>query len=136
MSDTAISATKRFGEIVNAGEFDAFAEVVSDGCIDHDPAPEQRSGPEGYRTFFTGLRTAFPDMEVEPQTMVSEGDKVAFAYTLTGTHQGDFHGVSATGKSIEVRGMQIGRFDNGKMVERWGSSDELGILKQLGAAPV
>ena len=43
---------------------------------------------------------------------------------------------AATGKPIEVRGMQIGRFENGKMVERWGSSDELGILKQIGAVPV
>ena len=55
---------------------------------------------------------------------------------LTGTHQGDFLGVPATGKPIEIRGMQIGRFEDGKMVERWGSSDELGILKQIGAAPV
>ena len=136
MSDTAIAATKRFGEIVNTGAFDAFPDVVSGGCVDHDPAPGQGSGPEGFRTFFTGLRAAFPDMKVEPQTMVSENDKVAFAYTLTGTHQGDFLGVTATGKSIEVRGMQIGRFEDGKMVERWGSSDELGILKQIGAAPV
>jgi steroid delta-isomerase-like uncharacterized protein len=82
------------------------------------------------------MRTAFPDLKVEPQTMLSEGDQVAFAYTLTGTHKGDFQGVAATGKSIEVRGMQIGRFEEGKMVERWGSSDELGILKQIGAAPV
>lgn len=136
MSDAAIAATKRFGEIVNTGALDAFPEVVAEGCVDNDPAPGQGAGPEGFKTFFTGMRTAFPDMEVEPQTMVSEGDKVAFAYTLTGTHQGEFLGVAATGKPIEVRGMQIGRFENGKMVERWGSSDELGILKQIGAAPV
>jgi len=44
-------------------------------------------------------------------------------------------GVPATGKRIKARGMQIARFENGKMVERWGSSDELGILKQIGAGP-
>ena len=136
MSDSAIAATKRFGEIVNTGDFDAFEEVVAEGCIDNDPAPSQSPGPDGFKTFFTSMRAAFPDMKVEPQTVVSEGDKVAFAYTLTGTHEGDIFGVPATGKSIKVRGMQIGRFENGKMVERWGSSDELGILKQIGAAPV
>lgn len=67
---------------------------------------------------------------------MAEGDQVAFAYEITGTHDGDFNGVAATGKSIKVRGMQIGRFEDGKMVERWGSSDELGILKQIGAALV
>lgn len=136
MSNAAIAATKRFGEIVNTGDLDAFSEVVAESCVDNDPAPGQGNGPDGFKTFFAGMRKAFPDMKVEPQTMVSEGDKVAFAYTLTGTHQGDFLGIAATGKPIEIRGMQIGRFENGKMVERWGSSDELGILKQIGAAPV
>ncbi len=131
-----ITATKRFGEIVNTGELDAFPEVVAEGCVDNDPAPGQGPGPEGFKTFFTGMRTAFPDLKVEPQTVVVEEDKVAFAYEITGTHHGDFNGLAPTGKSIRVRGMQIGRFEDGKMVERWGSSDELGILKQIGAAPV
>lgn len=130
-----IAATKRFGEIVNTGELDAFSEVVAPGCIDNDPAPDQGPGPEGFKTFFTAMRAAFPDLKVEVQTLVADGDQVGFAYTITGTHRGAFQGVESTGRSIEVRGMQIGRFENGKMVERWGSSDELGILKQIGAVP-
>lgn len=57
----------------------------------------------------------------------------AVAYTIEGTHQGPFMGVAATGKHVKARGMQIARFEDGKAVERWGSSDELGILKQIGA---
>lgn len=68
--------------------------------------------------------------------MVTDDDNVAFAYTVTGTHQGDFMGVPATGRQVSARGMQIGRFENGKLVERWGSSDELGILKQLGQVSI
>ena len=52
----------------------------------------------------------------------------------TGTHDGPFQGHDATGKKIEVRGVQIGRFADGKLVERWGSSDERGIMTQLGLA--
>ncbi len=78
------------------------------------------------------MRAAFPDLKVEPRTLVADGDQVAFAYEITGTHKGVFNGVTATGKPIKVRGMQIGRFENGMMVERWGSSDELGLLSQLG----
>jgi predicted ester cyclase len=48
---------------------------------------------------------------------------------------GDFLGVAPTDKRITARGMQIARFKKGKIVERWGSSDELGILRQLGVAP-
>lgn len=57
---------------------------------------------------------------------------VAFEYTITGTHQGVLTGHGATGGSITIRGMQIGRFAEGKLVERWGSSDQLGMLTQLG----
>lgn len=68
--------------------------------------------------------------------MVADDNNVAFAYTVTGTHQGDFMGVPATGKRVSARGMQIGRFEPGKLAERWGSSDELGILKQLGQVSI
>ena len=63
------------------------------------------------------------------------GEHVALAYTLVGTHKGDFHGVAATGKRIEVRGLQIGSFRDGRMVERWGSTDEQGVMQQMGASP-
>ncbi len=101
--------------------------------LDHDPAPDQGPGPEGFVKFFTKFRGAFPHLAVAVEHQVIDDDNIAFAYTVTGTHKGDFMGVPATGKRIKARGMQIARFENGKMVERWGSSDELGILKQIGA---
>jgi predicted ester cyclase len=82
--------------------------------------------------FFSGMRTAFPDMGVTPETIVQDEDTIAFAYTLTGTHTGPFGKIPPTGKRVKIRGMQISKFKDGKMVERWGSSDELGLLKQIG----
>lgn len=67
--------------------------------------------------------------------MVADDEHVCLAYTLTGTHQGEFQGVAPTGNRIEVRGVQVGRFQDGKIVERWGSIDELGIMRQIDAAP-
>ena len=66
------------------------------------------------------------------EQLVADDDNVAIAYTITGTHQGDFLGVPATGRQIKTRGMQIARFHNSQIVERWGSSDQLGILQQIG----
>jgi predicted ester cyclase len=63
---------------------------------------------------------------------VADDDNVAIAYTLTGTHRGDFMGIAPTGRKVSARGVQIARFENGKLVERWGSSDQLGILQQIG----
>lgn len=126
-------AQERFGEAINSGNLEQLREVVAQDVVDHDPAPDQGPGPQGYIDFFSMMRNAFPDMQVEVEHLVADEDNVAFAYTLTGTHKGDFMGVAATNESVKVRGMQISRFRNGKMVERWGSSDELGILKQIGA---
>jgi steroid delta-isomerase-like uncharacterized protein len=124
----------KFAEAVTTGNYDLFKEVVSTQNVDHDPAPGQVQGPDGYRMLFSGMRAAFPDMGVALETMVADEDSIAFAYTLTGTQNGPFMGVAPTGKKIKIRGMQISKFKDGKMVERWGSSDELGILHQLGVA--
>ncbi len=129
-----VKSQQAFGEAVNTGNLDAFDDLVAAGSVDHDPAPGQVPGPDGYKAFFGEMRTAFPDLHVEVETLVADADQVAFAYTLTGTNDGPFQGHDATGKPISVRGVQISKISDGKLVERWGSSDELGIMKQLGLA--
>ncbi len=118
---------------MSKGNVDEAVLSFAENAVDHDPAPGQGPGREGFRAFFTELTTAFPDATIEEAHSVATDDHVAIAYTLTGTHRGPFHGVEPTGKSIEVRGVQIGRLEDGKIVERWGSTDELGIMKQIGA---
>lgn len=130
-----IAAQEHLAENVNSGDVPAAVESFAKDCVDHDPAPGQEPGRKGFESFFTALRAGFPDAKIEPQTLVADDDQVAVAYTLTGTHEGEFQGIPATHRKIEIRGVQIGRFEGGKIVERWGASDELGILKQLGAAP-
>lgn len=126
-----MAAQAAFGEAVNTGKLD-FDDLVAADSVDHDPAPGQAPGPRGYRDMFTELRTAFPDLHVEVEHLTATDDDVAFAYTLTGTNDGPFQGNAPTGKKFEVRGVQISRFEHGKLVERWGSSDQLGIMTQLG----
>lgn len=122
----------KFAEAVNTGKFEIFNEAVSIDNVDHDPARGQVRGPEGYRVFFKALRDAFPDLTVALETLVADEESVAFAYTLTGTQNGSYMGFAPTGRKMKIRGMQISKFKDGKMVERWGSSDELGMLQQLG----
>lgn len=131
-NDENIAAQEYLAGKINEGDVDAAVEAFAEEAVDRDPAPGQSSGREGFREFWTTLTTAFPDAHIEPRHEVADEDHVVVAYTLTGTHQGEFHGIAPTNKRIEVNGIQIGRFEAGKIVERWGSSDELGILRQLG----
>jgi predicted ester cyclase len=74
-------------------------------------------------------------LHVEVEHLLATDDELAFAYVISGTHLGPLMGRPATGKKVSYRGMQISRFDSdGKLVERWGSSDEFGMLRQLGLA--
>ena len=117
------STQEMAASLLNSGDIDEFVGTLfAVDAIGHDPAPGQGPGREGFRSFFRTLTTAFPDAHLEPLVNVADEDKIAFAYTLTGTHQGEFRGLAATGKRIEVRGLQIGRFEDGQIVERWGSA--------------
>ena len=134
MSDqNNIEIQQRWGKAIVTGNLDELDEIVSPACVDHDPAPGQGPGAAGFKSFFSTLRTAFPDLTISVEHLVAHDDNVAMAYTLEGTQDGPFAGLPATGKRVKARGVQIARFEDGKVVERWGSSDELGILKQLGA---
>ncbi|MEU4235340.1 ester cyclase [Nonomuraea sp. NPDC026600] len=130
--ETNLAAQQRFATAVMGGDFAVLDEVVAPDAVDHDPGPGQGPGPEGYKILFTEMRTAFPDLHVEVEHLIATEDELAFAYTISGTHLGDLMGHPATGRKASYRAMQISRFADGKLVERWGSSDQLGMLAQLG----
>lgn len=130
-----LATQSRLAESLNAGNIEDAATAFSVDTVDHNPAPGQGPGRAGYKAFFTELGTAFPDLKIEPVHIVADDEHVSMAYTISGTHDGPFNGVEPTGKSVEVSAAQIGRFENGEIVERWGSTDELGIMQQIGAVP-
>jgi steroid delta-isomerase-like uncharacterized protein len=128
-----LAAVERWGaEVASAGRYDVLDEILSADFVDHDPAPDQASGIDGLKSFFRTMRTAFPDLKAEPVEISVTDTHVAMRYTISGTHQGEFQGVAPTGKSFKVAALQLARFENGRCVERWGSTDELGMMKQLG----
>ncbi|RIX28365.1 ester cyclase [Amnibacterium setariae] len=131
---TNLEAQGRMGEIVAAGEYDRLTEVLADGLVDHDPAPDQAPGPRGIGEFWTTFKEAFPDVALEPVQVIATEDFVTAVLEVSGTHRGEFLGHEATGKSFRVRGIQVGKFEDGKMTDRWGATDTLGILQQLGLA--
>lgn len=130
-----IAAQERFGKAINTNNLDEMNDLVAADCVDHDPAPGQVHGPQGYIALFQQMISAFPDFAVDVEHLVADDENVTFAYTMTGTHRGEFLGIPPTGREIRARGLQISRFNaDSKLIERWGSSDQLGILQQLGAA--
>lgn len=126
-----LEANGRMAEIVGKDDYDRLTEVLSDDFVDHDPDPEQGDGPDGIGNFWKSFKGSFEDVALEPVQVISTEDYVTAVLDVTGTHTGEFLGHEATNRTFKVRGIQVGRFVDGKMTERWGSTDVLGILQQL-----
>ena len=88
-----------------------------------------------FRTLMATMATAFPDFKYNAEDIIAEGDKVVTRYTFTGTNQGDFMGIPASGKKVKTAGISIIRIKDGKLVEGWFMGDALGMMQQIGAIP-
>ena len=115
----------------NGGNLAIFDELLPPSYVAHDPMATVQ-GPEGFKQFYVGCRTAFPDTHVAIEDVIAEGEKVVERWTGTGTHQGPFQGIPQTGKYVTITGMSISRIAGGKIEEAWFSYDALGMLQQLG----
>lgn len=124
-------------EVWNQGKLAVIDELVASNATYHDPnVPGGKfTGPEGLKQFVQIYRTAFPDVHITIQDQIAEGDKVVNRWTATGTHKGDLMGIKPTNKFSTVTGVDIERYQNGKVVESWANYDMFGMLQQLGVVP-
>ena len=119
----------------SAGDPERAVEFVSPDFVDHSLPAGMPQGLEGYRQLAGLFRQAFPDVQVEVEQLVAEGDMVADRVVVRGTHQGELMGIPATGKQVVLTSTNINRLAGGQIVEHWGEADNLGLLQQLGVVP-
>jgi steroid delta-isomerase-like uncharacterized protein len=93
------------------------------------------NGREGFKQFFLAFAMAVPDAQFVIEDVIAEGDKVVTRLTVTGTQTGPLQGIPPTGKKFSMKGIDIFRVVDGKIVEHWDAVDQLGMLQQLGAIP-
>lgn len=124
---------RRYCELFAVGDIDALPEIVAPDVIDHDAYEGQQSGIEGYRQFFLLWKNAFPDLQLEIDFMVAEGDLVAYRWIARGTHLGRYHEIEPTGRPVTVSNISVSRVRDGRVCEDWIEFDEAGLLRQLGA---
>ena len=78
------------------------------------------------------LQSGFPDLDFNMEDLYAEDDIVIFRFIQTGTHQGEYMGIPATGKKINGSGILISRVKKGKIIEQWEEFNSLGVMQQLG----
>ena len=123
-------------ERINGGDIDGFAGLLSDDFVEHEEVPGLEPTREGVQAFFHMYRAAFPDLRMAIEDLIVSADKAVARVRATGTNEGDFMGMPATGRRIDVQLVDIMRFgDDGLVHEHWGVFDAMKMMQQLGAIP-
>jgi len=123
-------------ELWSKGDLAVADEIVAPDYVRHDPGdPFPAQGPEDVKRIVRMLRSMLPDLRINVEAMIAEGDFVVSRYTAIGTDTVGFMGMPPTGKTVRTPAIQIFRFSNGKIVESWAARDDLGTLRQLGQLP-
>jgi steroid delta-isomerase-like uncharacterized protein len=132
------AATMRRGyDLLNAGDIEGFGGLLADDFVEHEQTPGLAPTKDGVLEFFRMYRAAFPDLRFDPQDVIASGDKVVVRVRATGTNTGDFMGMPATGKSMDIQLVDIVRFDDdGLGRENWGVADVMTMMQQLGVVPM
>lgn len=125
---------RMFAEAWNRGNLAVVDELLAPDAVDHHD-PDVPSFAAHMKGEIVAFRRAFPDLHFAIEDMVGEGDRVAVRLTVTGTHEGAFKGIPATGRRIAVEHIHIARIVDGRGVDHWAAMDTFGMLQQLGAIP-
>jgi steroid delta-isomerase-like uncharacterized protein len=122
-------------EAFNRGEMAVIDEFFAPDYVFRSPLGMEAKGPESFKQMVAGMRSALPDLHVTVDDILADGDKVVTRFAFTGTFNGELMGIAPTGKKLNVTGMLISRWRNGREVQAWESLDTLAFYQQLGIRP-
>lgn len=124
-----------YHSVWNERRFEFIEKVIAPTHAIGGPAVSGRAvGPGAYRQVVGRFLAGFPDLKLTVDETVSEKDKLVVAWTISGTHKGEFLGVPPTNKKVCLSGITINQVANGKIIESTVIWDGLGLLEQFGIA--
>lgn len=134
MSEKNETVIRRFYEdVFSVGRMNTAAidQYLAGNFVGHD-LPPGLNGREGYKKFVGMFAASFSDTTpIEAHQIISNEDKIVVRWSSTGRQSGEFMGCPATGRRITVKGIDIFRLAEGKIVDLWQEIDQLGILQQI-----
>jgi len=130
MSEQNKAAIRRFyEELVNERKIELADELILDDVDDH---AARGSGLENFKKLYSVMLRIFPDIQARIEDLIAEDDKVVARVEFTATQAGSFRGFEPANRCVTFSGVDIFRFQDGKIAERWAQRDFLGMLEKLG----
>ena len=122
-----------FYEVWNQGDLKKLDQIIDAGYINHSPSiPNPLPGPAGLKPIILAMRQGIPDLNYTIEETIITEDRVVARVLVKGTHLDTLFGIPPTGKSIEIRQINVEYIKNGKIVEHWRVTEELKMMQQLG----
>ena len=121
-------------EACEAGNAEIVDDFLAPDFVEHNPFPGIPPTRDGWKQAFMAFVNGAPGYHVVDD-LVAEGDKVVGRITAYGKHTGELFGIPETGRDIRVSGIAIWRIQDGKIVEHWHETDQMGLMQQLGVVP-
>jgi steroid delta-isomerase-like uncharacterized protein len=109
------------GEAWGKGNMAAVDEFMAADYVEHPHPSNLPAGTEGLKQLIAAYRTAFPDLKVTLDDIFAEGEMVAFRWSVSGTHLGDWLGIPPTGNHVTATGITLFRIASGNVIESWTS---------------
>ena len=123
-----------FDEAWGRGNLDVLDEILAPDYVNHTPStPNPPVGPSGLKPIILAFRRAFPDLHYEIEEIIATPDHVVARVWMTGTQTGELFGNRPSGKRVRIMQINIERIVNGRIVSHWRVTDELTLMKQIGA---
>lgn len=129
-------------KIFNEGELSLIQDFMSPDAVNHelvdsfgDSEPPQGHNIKWLVDLAYLYRHAFPDLHLEIQDQIAEGDQVVTCLRMQGTQKNALMSIAPSGRKIDLTGIRVDRIADGKIVESWAHFDALGMLRQLDALP-
>ena len=122
-----------FEEVWNNKRESAVDELLAEDGVGYGLPGGEIRGPAAFKEYQRALISAYPDLWVHVEETITEGDKIAARCRVTGVHQGEGLGLSATNKPVEFTGLCMVRVKDGKIVEAWNEFNFMEMYQQLGA---
>jgi predicted ester cyclase len=140
MNDPKRVMSRFVEELWNSRRLDVADSIFSPHCVTHQlrsgvPVDAVPRGPQDIKVDITQWITSFPDLWFRVEQMVCEGDRVVMHLLAEGTHEGEWMGIPATSRRIQIRMFTVHRIIEGRIVEDWFQVEWLGVFQQLGVVP-
>jgi predicted ester cyclase len=134
--DNRLLVRRYYEEVVSTGNMDLIERFVASDYAEVSDGRRSVVGIEGAKAHILGVRQTYPDLRIEVERQIAEGEWVVTCITARGTHQGLWLGIKPTGKAVAFTGVNIDRVIGGRIVEHGGAANMLGPLLEIGAIKV